>query len=155
MNKKFEYNTVLIKGSQNLVYAEFPFDGVKAFGTKRPVRVKVSFDGKNYQMSLLPRGNGKHWLHVRKEIRNAIGKEEGDEISIVLEKDDSPKLVDVPEYLQWLLEDDPKMMKRFERFPYSAKKFWIEHIEQAKNKETKVERINRFFEYIQKNYSGK
>ncbi len=155
MNKKFEYKTVLIKGSQNLVYAEFPYNSVKEFGTKRPVPVKVSFDGNTYQMSLLPRGNGKHWLHVRKEIRSAIGKEEGDEISIVLEKDESIKSVNVPEYLQWLLENDPRMMKRFKKLPFSAKKFWIGHIEQTKNEETKVERINRFFEYIQKNYSGK
>ncbi len=154
MGKKFEYDTILIKGSQNLIYAEFPFDGVKEFGTRKTIRVKVSFDGRNYEMSLLPRGNGKHWLHVRKEIRMAIGKEEGDSVVIVLEKDNSVKAVDVPEYLQWLLEDDLQMMKSYNKMPYSAKSFWINHIEETKNKDTRVERINRFFDYINKNFSG-
>ena len=154
MEKKFEYDTILIKGSQNLIYAEFPFDGVREFGTRKAVRVKVSFDDNKYEMSLLPRGKGNHWLHVRKEIRTTIGKEEGDSVVIVLEKDNSVKTVDVPEYLQWLLEDEPKMMKSFNKMPYSSKSFWINHIEETKNKDTRVDRINRFFEYINRNFSG-
>ena len=152
MEKKFEYDTILIRGSQNLIYAEFPFDGVKEFGTRRAVRVKVLFDGKKYELSLLPRGNGRHWLHVRKEIRTAMGKEEGDTISIVLEKDNSEKTVNVPDYMLWLLENDPHIMNSFNKLSYSAKKFWMGYIEETKNKDTRVERINRFFEYINRNF---
>jgi hypothetical protein len=154
MVKKFEYKTILIKGTQNGIFAEFPFDSVLEFGTRKPVPVKVTFDGFFVQMNLLPRGNNNHWLHVRKEIRTAIGKEEGEIIEIVLEKDDSPKTVFIPDYLQWLLENDPEMMKAFGKLPNSAKKFWIGGIEELKNEEPKVERINRFFEFLRQNYSG-
>lgn len=153
MKRKYEYQTVLINGQQNGVYAEFPFDGSYEFGTRKAVPVNVWLDGKLFEMSLLPCGNGKHWLHIRKETRIAIGKEEGDTVDIVIEKNDSPKTVHLPDYLQWLLENDPQMMKYFEKLPYSAKKFWIEYIREPKSEDTKVDRINRLFEYLTENYS--
>ena len=154
MAKKFEYRTVLVKGTQNGVFAEFPFDSFLEFGTRKPVPVRITFDGYFVQMNLLPCGNNRHWIHVRKEIRTAIGKEEGDIVEITVEKDDTPRSVIIPEYLQWLLENDSEMMKAFNKMPVSAKKFWIEGIEEIKNEETKVERINRFFEFLKQNYSG-
>lgn len=155
MEKKFTYKTILINGPQKGVYAEFPFDSAKEFSTRRPVRVKVEFDGNLYFMSLLPNGKGGHWLHVRKEIRVTIGKEEGDSINITIEKDNSPKIVEVPEYLQWLLDDDKTIARYFEKLPFSAKKFWIGYIEEPKNDDIKVQRINRLFEYLREHYSKK
>lgn len=154
MSRKFEYKTILIKGPQNGIFAEFPFDGVKEFGTRKPVPVKVFIDGRMVEMSLLPFGNGKHWLHIKKELRTAIEKDEGDTVTISLEKNNSLKAIEIPEYLQWLLENEVDLMKKFQKLPYSAKKFWIWHIEEPKNEDTKVERINRFFEYLNENYSG-
>jgi hypothetical protein len=151
MEKKIEYKTLLINGGQNGVYAEFPYDVYKEYGTRKAVRVKVSFDGIQYQMSLLPRGGGRHWIHVRKEIRGAIGKEEGDEVVITVEKDNSKRTVQIPEYLQWLLDNEPEMKKAFERISGYYKKFWIQFIEEPKNEETKVERINKMFEFLKKN----
>jgi hypothetical protein len=154
MSRKFEYKTILIKGPQNGIFAEFPFDGVKEFGTRKPVPVKVFIDGRMVEMSLLPCGNGKHWLNIKKELRTAIEKDEGDTVTISLEKNNSLKAIEIPEYLQWLLENEVDLMKKFQKLPYSAKKFWIWHIEEPKNEDTKVERINRFFEYLNENYSG-
>jgi hypothetical protein len=154
MSRKFEYKTILIKGPQNGIFAEFPFDGVKEFGTRKPVPVKVFIDGRMVEMSLLPCGNGKHWLNIKKELRTAIEKDEGDTVTISLEKNNSLKAIEIPEYLQWLLENEVDLMKKFQKLPHSAKKFWIWHIEEPKNEDTKVERINRFFEYLNENYSG-
>jgi len=155
MNKLFKYETILLNGPQKGVYAEFPFDSVKEFATRKPVRVKVEFEGKPYFMSLLPNGKGGHWLHVRKEIRGVIGKEEGDTIRVSVEKDNSPKTVEIPEYLQWLLDNDKIVMGYFTKLPFSAKKFWMEYIQEQKNDDMKVKRINRLFEYLRENYSGK
>lgn len=155
MSRKFEYKTLLIKGNQNAVYAEFPFDSVKEFGTRRAVRVIVTFDGANYSMSLLPNGKGGHWLHVKKEIRKTIGKEEGDTVFITLEKDNSPKIVELPEYLQWLLDNDKQLKACFNKMPYSAQKFWVGFISEPKNNDSKVTRVNQLFDYLLKNYSGK
>lgn len=155
MNKKFEYTTVLVKGSFNGVYAQFPFDSRKEFNTGKPVRVKASFDGKEYIMNLLPNGNGGHWLHLKKEIRELIGKQEGDDVHVTVIRDFSKPKIEIPEYLEWLLKEDVTMKKYFDKLPVSGKKFWIEFIEEPKKDDTKVERINRFFEFLHKQYSGK
>lgn len=151
MAKKFEYKTILIKGRQNGIYAEFPFNVKQEFGTGKAVHIKATFDGRTYQMSLLPRGGGKHWIHVRKEIRNLIGKEEGDSVSVVIEKDDSERSVDIPDYLQWLFDNEPEMKKTFQKLSPFYKKYWIGTIEETKKEETKVERINRLFEFLIEN----
>lgn len=154
MTKKYEYKTTLINGPQNGIFAEFPYDVYTEFGTRKPVSVKVSFDGYNFEMSLLPRGKGKHWLHVRKQIRLLIGKDEGDTVNIAIEKDDSPRTVVIPDYLQWLLEDEAEMMRTFQKLSVFYKKYWIGTIEETKNEDTKVERIHRFFDFLRKNGSG-
>lgn len=148
MGKKYEYKTELIKGSQNFVYVEFPFDCFTEFGSRKAIRVKVSFGDEEYKMSLLPGGKGNHWLNVRKEIRQKIGKQEGDSISITVEKDDSARVVDIPDYLQWLFDEEPEMGKAFQKLSLFYKKFWIQGIEETKNEETKVERINKLFDFL-------
>ena len=57
MNKKFEYKTILIHGPQRGVFAEFPFESAKEFGTRKAIPVKATFDGKMYRMNLLPHGD--------------------------------------------------------------------------------------------------
>jgi hypothetical protein len=155
MAKKFEYKTILIRGPQLGVFAEFPFESAIEFGTRKAVPVKATFDGKMYRMNLLPHGNGTHWLHLKQEIREAIGKTEGDSVHIIIEKDLARPEIKVPEYLQWLLEDDPKMMKAFQKLSYSAKKFWVGFIDEPKSEDGKVTRINRFFEFLMENYPKK
>ena len=155
MDKKFEYTSVLVKGSFNGIYVQFPFDSRKEFGTGKPVRVKATFEGREYVMNLLPNGSGGHWLHLKKEIRDAIGKQEGDDVHVTVQREYSKPEIMVPEYLEWLLNEEPEMKQYFNRLPVSGKKFWIGFIEETKNEDSKVERINRFFEFLQKQYSGK
>jgi len=155
MPKKFTYQTVLISGPASGTYAEFPFDSLKEFGTNKHVWSKVTLDGKIYSMNLLPNGKGGHWLRLKKEICNAIGKYEGDTVSIELEKDNKPLQIEIPEYLQWLLDNDQQMTQYFEKLPFSGKKFWIGFIQETKNDDTKVHRINQLFEYLHRHYAHK
>ncbi len=100
MAKKFEYKTVLILGSQNGIFIEFPFDCFVEFGSKKSIRVKVSIEGKIYDRSLMPRENGSHWIQLRKDFCLDMGKWEGDTVSVSVEKNDSPRTVVIPDYLQ-------------------------------------------------------
>jgi Domain of unknown function (DUF1905) len=131
-SKKFEFTTVPIRRPRNFVFAEFPYDSIKEFETRRAVPVKVSCDVKEYEMNLLPGGNGRHRLQLRKEIRREIGKDEGDKVSVMFEINDSPGSVKVPDYSQWLLENDLKIMNTFHKLSYSVKSFWDGYIEEAK-----------------------
>ena len=155
MAHKFEYTTLLVKGPQNGVFAHFPFQSAKIFGTRKPVRVKATFDGKSYEMNLLPHGNGRHWLHIKKEIRKAIGKDEGDMVAVFIEEDTSEKKVELPGYLKWLFENDREMMELFGKQSFSTQKYWVDFICEPKSDDAKVQRINRLFEFLHQQNSGK
>lgn len=150
MAKKYEYETILIKGTLLGLFAEFPFESAKEFGTRKAIRVKATIDGKLFRLSLLPHGNGTHWLQLKKDIYDSIGKTEGDSVHIIVEKDENLPEIIVPEYLQWLLENEPETLKSFEKLTWSAKKFWIDYMNQPKNEDSKVERINHFLSVLMK-----
>lgn len=148
MTKKFEYKTVLILGTQNGIFIEFPYDCFTEFGTRKAVRVNVSVEGKIHDRTLMPRGNGSHWIQLRKDFCLDIGKWEGDTVSVSVEKNDSPRSVKIPDYLQWLFDDEPEMKVAFQKMSYFNKNFWISGIEETKNEETKIERINKLFDFL-------
>lgn len=148
MTKKFEYSTVLILGSQKGVFIEFPFDCFALFHTRKSIRVKLTIEGKTYDRSLLPRGDNTHWIQLRKDICMEIGKWEGDTVFVSVEKDDSPRTIGIPDYLQWLLDDEPEMDAAFRKLSFFYKKYWITGIEETNNEETKVERINKLFDFL-------
>ena len=54
------------------------------FGTGGAVKVKGTVDGFPFQSSFMAMGNGQQMLPVRAEIREAIGKQQGDTVTVVL-----------------------------------------------------------------------
>ncbi len=55
------------------------------FGTRRPVKVGGTIDGHAFAATLMPSGEGPHWLPLRAAICTAIGKEgAGEEVAVHL-----------------------------------------------------------------------
>jgi hypothetical protein len=56
-------------------------------GTRRPVKVSGTIDGHSFTATLMPSGNGPHWLPLRAALCKVIGKSQlGDEVSVHLEQ---------------------------------------------------------------------
>ncbi|MFP9113282.1 DUF1905 domain-containing protein [Flavobacterium sp. RHBU_3] len=128
-----------IPGKGGWTYARIPGiqkeDGA-AFGM---VRVKGSIDGYEIDTcSIMPMGNGGHFLPVKAEIRKAIKKEEGDSVHIILYKDDEP--YKVPAELQLRLEEEG-VYKNFLKHKQWEQRMCAKWIFSAKRTETVNERI--------------
>ena len=89
--KHFEYDAMLHEDPDSGgAYVAFPWDLRGEFGKGR-VKVRASFDGIPYEGSIVnmgvknPDGSVCYVIGVRKAIRQALGKGEGDALHIVIE----------------------------------------------------------------------
>jgi hypothetical protein len=66
-------------------YVVWP-ESMTYFGSRGLVKVRGTIDGLAFRSAFMPLGDGWHKLPVKAGIRRAIGKQEGDDVTIRLEQ---------------------------------------------------------------------
>ena len=128
-------------------FVQVPFDVEQAFGSKRP-KVKATIDGVPYRGTLVRMGAECHILGVLKEIRGKIGKDFGDEITVVVELDAEARTVDVPPELAEALGGDAKARAAFDGLAYTHQREYVKLIMEAKKPETRARRVAQTIEML-------
>ena len=80
------FTTVIHKDGAFPTYLEL--DGsAELLGTRRPVEVAGTLDGHPFQATLMPSGDGPHWLPLRAALCKAIGKTDaGEQVQVRLQQ---------------------------------------------------------------------
>jgi hypothetical protein len=110
-------------------------------GARAPVAGTVN--GTRFRGRLMVYG-GVTYLGFRKEIRDAAGEiGQGDEVEVVIERDDAPREVEVPDALARALAADRTARGVFEGLAFTHRKEYATWIAEAKKEETRARRVER------------
>lgn len=87
MNTKiYEFEAVIQKVPDlDGAFIEFPYDVREEFGKGR-VKVHATFDGVEYDGSLVRMKTVNHIIGLRKDIRAQIGKQPGDSVKVTIQE---------------------------------------------------------------------
>jgi hypothetical protein len=153
MAKKQTFTGVIQNAGGGGAFVEVPFDVEEAFGSKKP-KVKAMIEGIPYRSTLMRMGTECHILGILKEIREQIGKTFGDEVTVTVEPDTEPRLIEIPKDLIKELKKDKEAKAFFDKLSYTHQKEYVRWVEEAKKEETRQNRIVKTIEMLKKGRRG-
>jgi len=153
MTKKQTFTATIQNAGGGGAFVEVPFDVEEAFGLKRP-KVKAMIEGIPYRSTLMRMGTECHILGILKEIREQSGKTFGDEVTITIELDTEPRVIEIPKDLMKELRKDKEAKAFFDKLSYTHQKEYVRWVEEAKKEETHQNRIVKTIEMLKKGKRG-
>jgi hypothetical protein len=122
-------------------YVVVPREVNTTLGLKGRPKVQAVIAGHPYRGSLMPAGDGTYVLGVLKAIQQAEGLKRGDTITVELELDTAPRVVEPPDDLARALKHDRNAAASWDRLSYTDKKEMARGLEEAKKPETRARRL--------------
>jgi len=104
------------------------------------MRIIGSANGVAFRSSTMPYRGG-FYLGLHKATREAAGIEFGDPIDIEISRDDSARVLALPEELEAAFRAEPALGERFASLSFSRRRELAEPISEAKRPETRARRL--------------
>jgi hypothetical protein len=123
-----------------------PLDVRALWGEARPP-VRGTVNGVPFRSRLMVYG-GETMLGLTNAFRASAGIVEGDEVEVVIERDDEPREVEVPPALQARLEADEVARAAFEKLSFTHRREYANWIAEAKKEDTRDRRAGRAIEML-------
>ncbi len=122
---------------------KLPFDVEKVFGSRARVPVRGTINGFAFRSSAFPMGDGFHYMVVNKQTREGAKAAGGETVSVVMERDDEPRIVTPPPDFLKALKSNKAAQAMWDKLSYTHRKEHVKAIEEAKRPETRVRRIEK------------
>src|ERR1043165_7023147 len=153
MTTKQTFTALIQNAGGGGAFVEVPFDVEEKFGSKKP-KGKALIGGVPYRGLLVRMGGPNHMLIILKGIREQIGKTFGDEVTVTVEPDTEPRLIEIPKDLMKELKKDKEVKAFFDKLSYTHQKEYVRWVEEAKKAETRQNRIVKTVEMLKKGMRG-
>jgi hypothetical protein len=149
--KQFKFKARINKpeGDGTWHYANVPMDVEKEFGKKGQVKVKATLNGKVFYNSLMPHGNGKHFIVLKDQIRNQAGVKLGDTVIMTIEFDERARTVEPPEDFERELMKNQIALNFFNSLSNSYKQRYVDWIATAQKEGPRIERIAKAIKMLE------
>jgi hypothetical protein len=124
-----------------------PPEVMEALGPKKRVAVRVTVNGYTYRSTVAPMG-ATFLLPLNRQNRTAASVSAGDVAQVAIERDEAPRVVEVPPGLAAALATDHSAGEAFTGLSYSHQRDYVEWITGAKRAETRARRVAQALERL-------
>jgi hypothetical protein len=134
------FEATLVAADRGGAYVTVPPNVVAALGGGGRIPVRATFDGIDYRGSIVSMGGAGRVIGVLKAIRQQLGKEPGDRLTVTVERDDAERTVTVPVDLAAALQA-AGATAAFDALSFSHQREHVAWIEEAKRPATRARRV--------------
>jgi bifunctional DNA-binding transcriptional regulator/antitoxin component of YhaV-PrlF toxin-antitoxin module len=139
---RIEFDDAIKTAENGGSFVEFPHEVEKVYGVKGRVPVNVTFDGIPYRGSMVRMGSERHLLLILKEIRERLGKGQGDTIHVTVDLDEAPRVIVLARDVEAAFKK-AGVLELFRSLSFSHQREYHRAIEEARQAETRRRRIDK------------
>lgn len=141
MKLSFESQLERLAKEINYFALPVPAEVTAALKTTGPVPVSARVNGsKPFLVSLYPRGEGRHGMRIKAEVREEVKIEEGDRVSVEIAVIDREAEIEIPDDLAKALRT-ADALEAFKALPKGKQRYTLRWISEVAKPETRAKRI--------------